>query len=85
MLHGLCKIIRERNQAKQVREMSEFLETDLDDATIEKIAKHCTFDNLKNVKSFDLSIRIKEFNDCLPFKIMRVSSYKLFHLCDIIK
>ena len=53
--------------------MSEFLGTDLDDPTIQKIAKHCTFDNLKNVKSFDLSIRIKEFNDCLPFKIIRNS------------
>ena len=63
--------------------MSEFLGTDLDDATIQKIAKHCTFDNLKNVKSFDLSIRIKKFNDCLPFKIMRVSSYKLFQSCDV--
>ena len=54
--------------------MSEFLGTDLDDETIQKIAKHCTFANLKNVKSFDLSIQMKEFNDCLPFKVMRVSS-----------
>jgi len=58
--------------AKQVEEMSKFLGTDLDDETIQKIAKHCTFANLKNVKSFDLSIQMKEFNDCLPFKIMRL-------------
>ena len=69
----LIKDTEERNKAKQVREMSDFLEADLDDATVQKIAKHCTFDNLKGVKSFDLSIRIKEFNDCLPFKLMRVS------------
>ena len=65
---------RKRHKAKQVEEMSKFLGTDLDDETIQKIAKHCTFANLKNVKSFDLSIQMKEFNDCLPFKVMRVSS-----------
>jgi len=61
--------------AKQVREMSRFLETDLDEDTIQKIAKHCTFDNLKNVKTFDLSARMKAMNNCLPFKIMRVSHH----------
>ena len=65
----------EQVTAKQVREMSRFLETDLDEDTIRKIAKHCTFDNLKNVKSFDLSARIKAMNNCLPFRIMRVSYY----------
>jgi len=52
--------------------MSRFLETDLDEGTIQKIAKHCTFDNLKNVKTFDLSVRIKAMNNCLPFRIMRL-------------
>ena len=67
------KKLVEQITAKQVREMSRFLETDLDEDTIQKIAKHCTFDNLKNVKSFDLSARIKAMNNCLPFRIMRVS------------
>ena len=67
------KKLLEQTIAKQVREMSRFLETDLDEDTIQKIAKHCTFDNLKNVKSFDLSARIKAMNNCLPFRIMRVS------------
>jgi len=58
--------------AKQVRVMSEFLGTELDDETVEKVAKHCTFDNLKNVKSFDLSVRIKQMNNAIPFKIMRL-------------
>ena len=62
--------------------MSEFLGTDLDDETVEKIAKHCTFDNLKNVKSFDLSVRIKSMNNAIPFKIMRVSYHsKVQILC----
>ena len=65
----------EQTLAKQVREMSRFLETDLDEDTIKKIAKHCTFDNLKNVKTFDLSVRIKAMNNCLPFRIMRVSQH----------
>ena len=65
----------EQTIAKQVREMSRFLETDLDEGTIQKIAKHCTFDNLKNVKTFDLSVRIKAMNNCLPFRIMRVSHH----------
>ena len=65
----------EQTLAKQVREMSRFLETDLDEDTIQKIAKHCTFDNLKNVKTFDLSVRIKAMNNCLPFRIMRVSHH----------
>ena len=34
--------------------MTEFLEADLDEITIEKIANHCSFENLKNVKTFDL-------------------------------
>ena len=63
----------EQTIAKQVREMSRFLETDLDEETIQKIAKHCTFDNLKNVKTFDLSV--KAMNNCLPFRIMRVSQH----------
>ena len=53
--------------------MSEFLGTELKDETIHKIAKHCTFENLKNVESFNLTVRIKSMNNSLPFKIMRVS------------
>ena len=53
--------------------MSELLGTELDDETVEKIAKNCTFDNLKNVQSFDLSVRIKNMNNSIPFNLMRVS------------
>ena len=64
--------------------MSEFLGTELDDETVEKVAKHCTFDNLKNVKSFDLSVRIKSMNNAIPFKIMRVSyCSKIKFLADV--
>ena len=72
---GFWNKLVEQIIAKQVREMSRFLETDLDEDTIQKIAKHCTFDNLKNVKTFDLSARMKAMNNCLPFKIMRVSHH----------
>ena len=55
--------------------MSEFLEADLDEITIEKIANHCSFENLKNVKTFDLSARLKEADNSILFKIMRVSYF----------
>ena len=52
--------------------MSEFLGADLDEITIEKIANHCSFENLKNVKTFDLSARHKEADNSILFKIMRI-------------
>ena len=61
-------------KVRQVKELSQFLETDLDGATVEKIAKHCSFANLKNVKTFDLSARLKESDNFIVFKIMRVSA-----------
>ena len=62
--------------------MSKFLETELNDETIQKIAQHCTFDNLKNVESFDLLLRLKQMDNSILFKIMRVSNHSiiLFHV-----
>ena len=60
-----------------MKELSEFLGADLDEITIEKIANHCSFENLKNVKTFDLSARLKESDNSIIFKIMRVSYFVL--------
>jgi len=57
--------------------LSEFLGADLDEITIEKIANHCSFENLKNVKTFDLSARHKEADNSVLFKVMRVSYFLL--------
>ena len=59
--------------------MSKFLETELNDETIKKIAQHCTFDNLKNVESFDLMLRLKQMDNSIAFKIIRVSFKISFH------
>ena len=60
-------------KVRQVKELSQFLDADIDGATIEKIAKHCSFANLKNVKTFDISARRKEAENFILFKVMRVS------------
>ena len=65
----------EQIKVLQVKELSEFLETDLDEITIEKIANHCSFENLKNVRTFDLSARLKESDNSILLKIMRVSYF----------